>query len=404
MCARSDQPDSREQALARLAAEALRPRSSPGQDCPDAELVAAYADQRSLGNDERAQLEDHFAGCERCQKMLAALGAGLEAPVGESVVVMPLPASVPVKSLAPSPNRWLWWLSPAFGAAAAVLLWMVLRPSAPQPVQTAADYSRAAQPETRALDALAAPRSAPEAAPAERRDAQVENRLSKVESTAKEKSATDKEVAAQSAIVADALAPQTSVTTPFVPSAVTGALDPQGAVAQALSAPAPIASSRAAAVNNQASLRVGSAAESDGAAPRQSAGNLPAGASDTVQALSLYTFVSPEGGATWRLGVGGSIEKSSDRGQIWQQQSSGVTEDLIAGSATSDMAAWVVGRGRVILRTTDGQRWERITPPAGMTGEWIAISARDAMTATASANDLRRFSTEDGGKTWTQQP
>jgi photosystem II stability/assembly factor-like uncharacterized protein len=106
----------------------------------------------------------------------------------------------------------------------------------------------------------------------------------------------------------------------------------------------------------------------------------------------------------WRLGIGGSIEKSGGRGQTWQQQSSGVTEDLIAGSAASDVSAWVVGRGRVILRTTDGQRWERIAPPAGMTGEWIAISARDAMTATASANDLRRFSTEDGGKTWTQQP
>jgi photosystem II stability/assembly factor-like uncharacterized protein len=57
----------------------------------------------------------------------------------------------------------------------------------------------------------------------------------------------------------------------------------------------------------------------------------------------------------------------------------------------------------VILRTTDGQRWERVAAPAEVTA-WAAVVAHDAMNATVVADDLRRFSTQDGGQTWTQQP
>jgi photosystem II stability/assembly factor-like uncharacterized protein len=119
--------------------------------------------------------------------------------------------------------------------------------------------------------------------------------------------------------------------------------------------------------------------------------------------LILYTFSPPTGGATWRLGAGGLIERSTDQGRTWHAQSSGVTSDLIAGSASSADVAWVVGRGRVILRTTDGQRWERIAAPPDVTGEWAAVAAYDALTATVVADDLRRYSTQDGGETWTLQ-
>jgi photosystem II stability/assembly factor-like uncharacterized protein len=119
--------------------------------------------------------------------------------------------------------------------------------------------------------------------------------------------------------------------------------------------------------------------------------------------LNLYTFSSPDGSSLWRLGAGGRIERSTDRGQAWQQQTSGVTTDLVAGSAASKDVAWVVGRAGVILRTTDGLSWQRVASPAGITGEWSAVVAHDALIATVVAADLRRFSTEDGGRTWAQQ-
>jgi photosystem II stability/assembly factor-like uncharacterized protein len=107
---------------------------------------------------------------------------------------------------------------------------------------------------------------------------------------------------------------------------------------------------------------------------------------------------------TWRLGDAGSIEKSTDGGRTWQIQVSGVNVDLIAGSASSDRVAWVIGGSSVILRTTDGQSWTRIAPPAAVTAQWSVIAAHDAMTATLFTNDFRRFTTTDGGQTWSLEP
>jgi photosystem II stability/assembly factor-like uncharacterized protein len=119
--------------------------------------------------------------------------------------------------------------------------------------------------------------------------------------------------------------------------------------------------------------------------------------------LRLYTFASPVGRAVWRLGVNGSIERSGDDGQTWEAQSSGVSADLIAGSAASENVAWVVGRGGVILRTTDGEHWQSIAAPGDFAGEWAAVVAHTDVRATVVAEDLRSFSTQDGGRTWTLQ-
>jgi photosystem II stability/assembly factor-like uncharacterized protein len=125
--------------------------------------------------------------------------------------------------------------------------------------------------------------------------------------------------------------------------------------------------------------------------------------SRNVAQFSLYTFTSPDGSVVWRLGAGGRIERSTDRGQTWQPQATGITTDLVSGSAASNDVAWVVGRAGVILRTTDGANWQRVAAPEGATGDWVAVVAYNAMTATVVAADLRRFATEDGGGTWTLQ-
>jgi photosystem II stability/assembly factor-like uncharacterized protein len=106
----------------------------------------------------------------------------------------------------------------------------------------------------------------------------------------------------------------------------------------------------------------------------------------------------------WRAGAGGLIERSNDQGQMWQAQASGVTSDLTAGAAVSGQVAWIVGRTGVILRTTDGSNWQRIAPPPdGAAADWVAVSATDAQHATVTSSDQRRFSTADGGRTWSRQ-
>ncbi len=432
MCAKPDQPDPHDRAIDRLIAGALQPSAAPAaagiSACPDAELMAAYADQ-GLSDSDRIKLEGHFADCERCQQALSMLGAALEAPAGAAESAMPAPVAAPVAERpAPSVQRWLWWLSPAFGAAAAALLWMVLRPAAPQPVQTAANFPATNEQETRALNAplpstlLPQPAESPMAAG---RDAMVVDRLAKAEPESKEAAVTTTrqgesgQVTLPSAMGAVTAATAPSARSDMAASTATTAAAAQtmvGQVSQADQLPsAPIApaqnqvatpspppvrdeaNQQQAPVQSRATAAFGAVGS-----PQVSTQRLET-AAETLAQLSVYTFAPPGGGAIWRLGLGGGIQRSTDQGKTWVTQSSGVTADLIAGSAASKDVAWVVGRNGVILRTTDGERWERIMGPAGVTSEWAAVAAHDDMTATVVADDLRRYSTQDGGRTWTLQ-
>src|ERR1700687_3853107 len=76
----------RDAALARRlggALDQLNPQSA--KDCPDAEIIAAYA-EHALGADELAQCEDHFATCGRRRNILRVLAAASDAPLAEKEV------------------------------------------------------------------------------------------------------------------------------------------------------------------------------------------------------------------------------------------------------------------------------------------------------------------------------
>ena len=132
-------------------------------------------------------------------------------------------------------------------------------------------------------------------------------------------------------------------------------------------------------------------------------------------ASSPIVFGSPDRSALWRVGPSGLIENSSDRGQTWRPEASGVTADLLAGAAPSAKVAWAVGRSGIIVRTEDGERWQRVMPPSFVDGvngagaqnaaapDWISVEARDELHATIVSRDLRRYATADGGRTWVQQ-
>jgi hypothetical protein len=134
------------------------------------------------------------------------------------------------------------------------------------------------------------------------------------------------------------------------------------------------------------------------------------------QALTLRptrdysTFLkAPSGSILWRAGKGGVIEYSGNAGRDWVSQKSPSQEDWIAGAAVSNTVCWLVGRNGAIARTLDGDRWERVAPPAqagptvGKLADWTGISARDAQTATITASDRRKYATKDGVKTWRMQ-
>jgi len=112
-------------------------------------------------------------------------------------------------------------------------------------------------------------------------------------------------------------------------------------------------------------------------------------------------IVSPGQRHVWRVGEGGSIQRSTDGGKTWKKQNSGVTVDLTSGSAASDKVAWIAGKSGTLLLTTDGgKHWKQITTP--ISGDLGGVHAVDATHASIwDMPNRERFETSDRGETWT---
>ena len=54
-----------------------------------------------------------------------------------------------------------------------------------------------------------------------------------------------------------------------------------------------------------------------------------------------------------------------------------------------------------MLRTTDGQSWQRIH--SSKQTDLVVVTASNPETVVVTAKDGRRFSTRDAGKTWTPE-
>ena len=100
-------------------------------------------------------------------------------------------------------------------------------------------------------------------------------------------------------------------------------------------------------------------------------------------------------------------------GQLQQRAAAAAARDAVApcgpapppeaaGQVTASSASagvcWVVGRGGLVLRSTDGRTWQRVNFPE-MT-DLLAVRATDAQTVSVTTADSRVFSTVNGGQTW----
>jgi photosystem II stability/assembly factor-like uncharacterized protein len=146
------------------------------------------------------------------------------------------------------------------------------------------------------------------------------------------------------------------------------------------------------------------AASAPAAAPPRSAAvaSAPELARATALSKQLITpteIPSPDPAVRWRIGPAGSIEHSTDSGATWERLSSGVSADLTAGSATSPITVWIVGRAGTVLLSTDGRQWRRVASPDR--ADLVSVRADDALIASVTTADGRTFRTSDGGQTWT---
>jgi hypothetical protein len=108
---------------------------------------------------------------------------------------------------------------------------------------------------------------------------------------------------------------------------------------------------------------------------------------------------APGGRVVWRAGAGGEIEKSADGGATWTPQPSGVSTELLAGTALSEKICWIVGRNGTVLRTTDGERWVKLPFPSH--GDLGSVTPTDAHIAVVwVVQEKITYATFDGGNTW----
>jgi Putative zinc-finger len=453
----------REELLARRLAQALDERRPSGaNDCPDAEMIAAYAEQ-VLDPDESARCENHFAGCARCRTILRVLTASADTPLaakevahlGEMVAGAGSVELTPPSSRPQRPRLIDWrlrWLVPALGLASALAVLLVLRPSWRATTPSNSELLVAQAPKQE----LPLPPSTSEAARVSRAASPVKEKQKEEKPSGKNSARSPDSAAPNSSVEAlakrrvedagklDAISPQADKKltedqgsgrvqpTPPLP-AVPSAPPPAAQVApqlQANVAPnaqagrAPQPDSDASAIGGQKerekqAVRAESEpAEQSGATPPRKQGAAESRLNEQkAQAFALARPVqkdaamlkAPAGTALWRGELGGKIERSLDDGKTWVPQASPSNEDWLGGAAVSDSVCWLIGRHGAIARTMDGEHWQRVpSPPAaaapsGVLPDWVSVTAADGQSATITAADGRKFATADGGKTWRPQ-
>jgi Photosynthesis system II assembly factor YCF48 len=440
--------DDRDQQFERALARHL---SHPSGDaaCPDAEILAAYH-ERSLSIEEMSHWKEHIAACARCREALSLVeqtenvvttGQWHELePVAQltAAEVMPkrsadaLQASASFSAPAPAPQvtpvrklppRAAWsWIVPLGAVAASVIVWVGVHeirtqrvketqialnrlpatlPAAPQ-VSGKEQLKKDEAPVTKTENRVTAQKSlspAPSASP--------------IQSPSPAKPSSGNELARSArkeprpAAVAGALEAPPSVSSYAADTGALQANAPPAPTAEP-SAPAALASNVSAQQNEESkkaqSLRAKTAPQLQAAGvPAMTQAQMVAAPNqDLVQAAlaNRRYIVAPGEKHAWRLGDGGLIEVSTDRGKTWKPQSSGVTADLTAGSATSDKVCWVVGKSGTLLLTADGgKHWNLISSP--ITSDLGGVHATDASHASIwDVSNRNSFETNDGGATW----
>ncbi|MGH9747972.1 MAG: hypothetical protein ACRD59_17905 [Candidatus Acidiferrales bacterium] len=451
-----------EKAMDGLLRRSLARDAASQADCPNAELLAAYY-ERSLGADEIAEYELHFSQCSRCREQLAAMvraGAEIESEadrVLEPVLVsapaiearsaaapVAAQAAKPVKSppqTQPQPTRTgldLRWLLPV--AAAFILTALVYFrlssqhtqvalnhelnvPNQPAPTQNPPQYDlapqSAAEPTASApakktsRSDSAAPRTAgapPAATPARPQFNGAVSARAGARSTTRGVAAANSAPAAvrppvsasaearKSQAPAEQVLAKNEAAAEPAPAAPAPELNPALADSvttmnadQSVAAPAPPPPA-------EAGHGVGSATSSRLQFHGLTAMNSKAKAKTVKESAAVIIVLTSAPNVIYRIVPGGYVELSEDAGASWQRQLLDASAEFAAGSSATPQICWLVGRAGVIYRTEDGTSWKKLPSPAA--ADFVAVAAKDSLSASVTASDGRIWSTVDAGETW----
>jgi hypothetical protein len=403
---------------------------APGSDidaCPDPEILAAYS-ERSLDADETARYELHFSQCARCREQLAALVRADELAGTAKEKHSRVPGMRWIRT-----RNWDWrLLAPATAALMLVIIVATFRPTrqpvvqAPQPLvamnqpaappaapgsSPAAGAVARMSPSSNSVNSKAASPAVPREIPEKKQD-QADSSLSLRGRNFKE---LDK-------VAKPAAAPKSGVSIGSgnaVGNGVAASSDSQSVTVEAAAAGKPAAPVPTAVappdISNSASA--GAISPAPGAAAKSARSEQMSAAVSTNPSFARTESVmvqagdetsarilvrTPDPQVLWRFSSGRFVERSSDAGATWRVQWTSPNAHLVAGAAPTTDSCWLVGRGGMILVTTDGRKWKTIAPPAD--ADFVDVSATDASSATVTTTDDRKFTTSDSGKHWTPAP
>lgn len=331
---------------------------TPSEECLDAETMAAWMD-RSLTGAARTDADAHVARCARCQAIAATIART------ESIADWSAPAR--------PRRRWLTWVVPLSAAAIVAVVILVERRDVDRSRQTAQEASQVAEsrPVTPPGEPQSGLRSEPKnesaLAKSDQQKRAAESQKPAGAREEDERKALRDKAPARSIDTFDAVAPKRPAAAPAAPAPPTGRATNQNAAAS---------QARADESARTAELR-----------------------SRQAEAVEI-DIRTPDPAVRWRI-AGVRVERSIDAGSSWTPVPTDVTAEVTAGAAPSASICWLVGRGGLVLLTTNGATWQRLTFPEPT--DLSAIRATDARNATVTTADGRQFSTTDGGRTWTRR-
>jgi hypothetical protein len=365
------------------------------------ETLAAWIDG-GLPVAAMAEVETHLADCAHCQAVLATFAAS------EPAAVAAAPAVVPFWS------RWsLRWAVPMAAGIALVLTWSVLQLQAPtdMPEQTMARVEPVAEPvpsESLSQPLVVPPPPVPPAAtPADERQPST-FRADEARSQMRNEQAFAKaEPPATTLALPAPAAPAAAAPPPPPPAPVVGA-------ARSAQVQAPTGTAETTRLMDQvaaapptaivAEFAVGAVAEEARAlraeppAPgAQAAGRGRAASSMPALPLSLAPAPVPAI-ARWRVSATGAVERQVVGSAAWEPVAITPPALVLNGAAPSAPVCWLVGRGGLVLLTTNGTVFSRVPFPEAV--DLMSVTATSAQAARVTAANGRTFATTDGGATW----
>ncbi|MCB0275088.1 MAG: hypothetical protein KDI06_09765 [Calditrichaeota bacterium] len=123
--------------------------------------------------------------------------------------------------------------------------------------------------------------------------------------------------------------------------------------------------------------------------------------SDLQDNIQYYAVHFADKKTGWLVGSSGTIKSSTDGGETWVSQTSGVQSTLWEIQFTNGRNGWSCGHDNSFLRTTDGgENWDKIEVPNASPGIFVGMAFADANNGWLSNNQGELLKTTDGGLNW----